>query len=172
MTIVRDPLDLRNVDDTFQERFWSKVAIGDPDECWPWLASTKGNGYGQFNIRKGVPVTAHRVSLALQGHVLTKNMFACHTCDNRPCVNPHHLFIGSGKDNIDDCVAKGRANRASRPGESNNAAKLTDGEVREIRKTHSTLTQGMLAERYGVSQSTISRILLDQSWSHLDEAAS
>jgi len=160
------PLDLRNADADFRERFWSKVDRRGPDECWEWIAYRKPNGYGQFTIRKGVYMTASRVSLALSNGPLAARMVACHTCDNPPCVNPAHLFAGSGSDNAYDSVAKGRANRAH--GEATPSAKLTEAQVREIR-TYGAY-RGVntdLASRYGVSTTTIRKIRTREKWSRV-----
>lgn len=167
--LQRDPLDLRHVDERFKGRFWSKVAVAGPDECWPWLASTKGgpHGYGQFYIRKGVPVTASRVALALQGYVLTHELVACHRCDNPPCVNPAHLFVGTYSDNAEDSVAKGRARRSY--GEAHRDAKLTEATVIALRAgaPYRYGDYARLGRLLGCSRNTIRRAVIGARWRHV-----
>lgn len=89
-------------------------------------------------------------------------MFVCHTCDNRLCVNPAHLFLGSATDNNRDRAKKGRS--GIRRGEKNHGAKLTDASAREIAALYGmgNIKQSDLARRYGVSQATVSKIVLGQ----------
>jgi DNA-binding XRE family transcriptional regulator len=96
-------------------RFWSKVDKTDPDKCWWWVASIDVNGYGQFLVNKGQlgrtttsMAKAHRVAWLLTRGDIPKGMYLCHTCDMPRCVNPAHLFLGTQKDNMRDCVDKNR----------------------------------------------------------------
>lgn len=161
-------LDLTDVDDRFRKRFWDKVDQRGADECWPWLAYIKPEGYGQFTLRKGVFVTASRVSLGLTiGRALRPEEVACHRCDNPPCCNPNHLFVGTHFDNSLDCIKKGRARRAR--GEAQGASKLTEGQVREIlAEPNQYGLVRFLARKHGVSDTTIRGIRSRRLWSHLD----
>lgn len=89
--------------------FWTRVDRRGPDECWPWTASRQtGGGYGVFT-REGRTKYAHRAALEEAiGRPLAAGEFACHTCDNPPCCNPAHLFVGSALDNHRDMSRKGR----------------------------------------------------------------
>lgn len=165
MNVQRD-LDLRNAPEQFRERFWSKVNIAGPDECWEWLAHRKRSGYGQFTVRKGYFQTASRVSLALE-QLVPAGTHVCHRCDNPPCVNPAHLFVGTPTENALDSVAKGRA--VSARGVEHPSAKLTEDDVRFIRSTSlrkGTLTQ--LARRYGISASSVRKVIDGRTWSHVN----
>jgi hypothetical protein len=93
--------------DTEVGRFWSKVDKS--GECWVWTAKALcENGYGRFYVGKK-PLRAHRYSWELANGPITDGLFVCHRCDNPPCVNPAHLFLGTHQDNMQDMVAKGRS---------------------------------------------------------------
>lgn len=132
--------------------------------CWAWVgaAPSSGDGYGFFSIGPRSE-RAHRVAYALHHRAeIPRGMFVCHTCDNRLCVNPAHLFLGSATDNNRDRAKKGRS--GIRRGEKNHGAKLTDASAREIAALYGmgNIKQSDLARRYGVSQATVSKIVLGQ----------
>lgn len=139
------------------DRFYAKVDMDHPSKCWNWTA---GNirGYGQFTIDQR-RVIAHRWHYKVWHHidVLPPEIHVMHQCDNRSCVNPYHLELGTALANIRDKHAKGRA--ADQRGEKNNAAKLTDEAVREIhRRCWSGENQRALAREFGVSPARVSQI--------------
>ena len=89
--------------------FWSRVNKGTEDECWLWTAGLEKDGYGQL-VFGNTQFDPHRVSLEMKlGRALLPGMFAMHECDNPPCCNPSHLREGTPLDNVQDCIAKGRA---------------------------------------------------------------
>jgi len=144
-------------------RFWSKVDRRSESECWPWVASVGQYGYGQFRhddkMRK-----AHRIAWELTNGPLPAHLVVCHHCDNPPCCNPAHLFVGSNADNMADMKAKGRG-RCLR-GQTHPRARLTSLEVRaEIPDllAHGFL-QSEVGKMYGVGQAHISRIALGKLW--------
>lgn len=146
-----------------EKRFWSHVAIGHPGECWPWTGSTNSGGYGQFRV-DGMPVGAHRYAFFLAGGIIHEKYFVCHRCDNPPCVNPAHLFLGTAQDNSDDCVRKGRKAR----GDGHPVAKLSKEDVRKIFELRcSGMKHYAIAERFQVTRSNICLILGRKRWAWL-----
>lgn len=143
---------------TLEDRFWAKVERRSDDGCWEWQASLDSRGYGNFGVPRNdgtgryLMKRAHRIAWELNNGLLQSSLqYICHSCDNRKCVNPRHLFIGNQKINMADCVAKGRLN--DRNGANNPRAKLTENDVRAIRVSNESLR--VLAEKYGVSKSVI-----------------
>lgn len=92
------------------ERFWEKVRKGDAGDCWEWTANRHQFGYGMFAVRN-VPTTAMRVAWELTYGPIPSGLHVCHHCDNPPCCNPAHLFLGTAKDNLGDAARKGRTQR-------------------------------------------------------------
>lgn len=134
--------------------FFAKVSVDDVTGCWRWSGSTNRLGYGNFWL-KGKCWKAHRVSYFFCFGEFDLNLDVLHKCDNRGCVNPHHLFLGTHSENMRDMWAKGRGN--PRHGEHNVKAKLTADQVAEIRLSSETSTD--LAERFNISRSQVRRIV-------------
>jgi hypothetical protein len=151
---------------TLEDRFWAKVERRSDDECWEWRASVDTRGYGNFGVTRNdgtgqyIMQRAHRVAWELTNGPLQRSMHLCHTCDNRKCVNPRHLFVGNPKINMADCVAKGRLN--DRSGENNPRAKLTADDVRAIRVSAEPLS--VLATKYGVAKSVVGYARNGKTW--------
>ena len=140
-------------------RFWAKVDKTDSSGCWIWTGARTSAGYGQIRIQH-TAYYAHRLMWIMMRGVIPYGLEILHKCDNPPCVNPDHLFMGTQSDNILDSVSKGRFNRPS--GENHPKAKLTSTQVQEIRKAK--LSQRKLAHEYGVTRWAICAILSGRSW--------
>lgn len=149
--------------------FWSYVVPGNSDTCWLWQGSiSTTTGYGQFEFR-GVHLAAHRVSFELHHGPIPAGLFICHTCDNRACVNPNHLFAGTIQENLADMRAKGRAKGMFVAGSKHPNTTLTEADVREIRRLRKTgLFIRVIAERFGVTRSAIGHILQRTTWGHVE----
>jgi hypothetical protein len=167
--MARKKLDIPN-------RFWEKVNIKKKDECWEWNASFFSNGYGQFStggsrINGGRKIGAHRMAYILEfGPIEDNSLVVCHKCDNRKCVNPTHLFIGTTRDNLADMYQKGRNNNVSSPGEKNQNCKVSDEIVKQIRNEfiygHKIYGAEALARKYGIGATQVRRILNHESRSN------
>lgn len=154
----------------WEERFWSKVDKRGPDECWPWKAAISKNGYGSFGLG-GKPQTASRVAwLASYGRGAGKVM-VLHKCDNRPCCNPAHLYLGDVRQNSKDMVERGRARRGPVIGSQNGNAKLTEADIPVIRGFIADgLPNTEIARRFGVTHQMISKIRRGHFWTHVPKA--
>lgn len=157
------------------DSFWSRVRK--TSSCWLWIGGISGNGYGKCPMgKRGESKLAHRVSYELHiGHI-PDGLLVCHKCDNPPCVNPGHLFLGTQRDNLADMYDKGRqATPYGRHGERNPKASMTREIADEIRKLYwvdriipkqktAPYTSKLLAEIFGVSRMAVRLIACGRSW--------
>ena len=140
--------------------FWANVSIRGPDDCWVWNKSTT-NGYGKvWDNESGKLIRAHRFAYDLcLGDI--GDLQVLHRCDNRPCCNPNHLFLGTDKNNSDDMTAKGRAAK----GQEHYLSKLTNVDVLAILSDRRSNVS--IAKSHDISASNVSRIKNRKIWKHI-----
>ena len=153
---------------TLEERFFSKVHINTKSGCWEWTGS-KTKGYGIFDTCvPGKTRRAHRLTYEMTGKEIKKGNFICHTCDNRSCVNPFHLFQGTTTDNMRDMIRKGRARHPH--GSNHYCAKIEENTVVFIRQFIERNGYGsciFLARWLDIDNSVIGKIKNRKIWSHV-----
>jgi len=161
---------------SLEERFWEKV--DKTADCWVWTASC-ASGYGRIcrGGHSGPQVQSHRLSWEIHNGPIPEGLQVLHHCDNKKCVRPDHLFLGSQLDNMRDMIFKGRhchgeARSKLVRGEQSGNAKLTERQVQDMK---SYLSQGVLpyilAKYFQVNWRTISAIKCDKSWRHVEGLA-
>jgi hypothetical protein len=159
-------------------RFWEKVQK--TQTCWLWTGTAERGGYGRINVG-GKWLRTHRVAWELSNGPIPTGLCVCHRCDNPPCVNPAHLFLGSQRDNLHDMATKGRHGSRARPdrvahGERHGSSRLTELEVRDIRANcrpargsnlKSSASLSGFARKYGIRLYAVQRIVSGKTWAHL-----
>lgn len=152
-----------NITDKTISNFWKKVEISKDNfyndtPCWEWTGGTK-MGAGAFRI-DGKTYYAYRISWILKNKKIPRGLCVLHKCDNRLCVNPDHLFLGTQKDNLLDMIRKGRR------GIINNPRKLTPEEVEKIRELYLTgeYSQPEIANLFEISTSHVCNIINRKTW--------
>lgn len=133
--------------------------VNKTDTCWFWTGC-KSAGYGAFRL-KGKNIRSHRLSYELHKGEIPKGLCVCHSCDNRVCVNPDHLWLGTHLDNQKDCTKKGRRNS-----ENNRSAKLSWVDVHKIRKLYADKKHNgvELSKMFGVTHSRIYSLINFRTW--------
>lgn len=151
------------------EKFWGRVALGDVHpihgQCWIWTGFIMDNGYGKCN---SLPeVLTHRYAWLITNGSIPDGLDVLHKCDNRMCVNPDHLFVGTHQDNMDDKITKGNQVR----GETCVQHKVTEEQVREIRRRYKRYSHkhgsGALAREFGIGEVEVWRIVMLKRWEHV-----
>lgn len=153
--------------------FWSNVAKGKDTECWEWQRSRFPKGYGYvWYPSQGDPTTmqqhhAQRIAYRLTFGDIPEGMLVCHSCDNPPCCNPAHLWLGTNAENTADRSKKGRTSRVL--GKHRGNGKLTEEQVRDIRAEYIPGKVGYqaLAKKFDVERSTIQAIVTRKTWAWL-----
>lgn len=162
------------------EKWRARVSIpSDPEACWTWSGGIVKGGYA-FLTHQRAGFYAHQLSYVLHHGAIPAGLWVLHTCDNRPCTNPRHLYAGTPSDNAKDRERRGRGGRPSRTveyhprrGEQNSRAILTDAAVIEIRRLYRAggVTQKTLAERFGVKPNIVSGVVRGKRWAHVTEVS-
>lgn len=141
-------------------RFWKQVDIihERPDCCWEWKGYRKNDGYGRVTI-DSKDCMSHRVAYQLKIGQIPDGMLVCHSCDNPPCCNPSHLFVGSHSDNMKDMASKKRGKKIGIKGDANIHSKLSDDKVYEMRSLYlSGMPTRKLVKLFGLSRTQTIRI--------------
>jgi hypothetical protein len=142
-----------------------RVSVDPRTGCWNWTGGYFQGGYGYFKCKAvwPKPINASRGAwMVCEGDPGKLNVL--HRCDNRGCCNPKHLFLGTLKENMEDCVAKGRMNK----GEDRPAAKLTEEQVRLMRRRRELgCSYSDLVAEFGVAKSNVALIVTGRAWSHV-----
>lgn len=156
------------------ERFLCKI-IKQKNECWEWISSKDKSGYGVFLYKKKVK-PAHRVSWQLFVGEIPEEKIICHKCDNRLCVNPNHLFIGTNKDNAVDCYNKKRNISQTNPektpkGELHGNAKLSNKIILEIINDYKNISLDEISKKYKITKNYINNIIKGKIWTSVTKIA-
>lgn len=149
--------------------YWFYARANDPDKCWIWSGPKNSTGYGLIYHPQQYHASvllAHRASWIFTFGGIPDGLGALHHCDNPPCTNPTHLFLGTQADNVADRDSKGR--REPLKGEGHGMAKITDDDVRFIRKSVAMgVKKVRLEEMFGFSSGYITRIAIGKMWPHV-----
>jgi hypothetical protein len=181
--MIKPAKELPSITKKVEDRFWRYVEKRRPDECWFWTGYKDRGGYGVIHIGSRLYLV-HRMSWVIHFGAIPSGFCVCHNCpggDQRLCVNPIHLWLGTVSENNADCVRKGRAacgeknGRHTQPestcrGERSGRAKLTEADVLEIRRIYAMggISHAALATRFGIKRTSIGYIVLRKNWRHIE----
>jgi hypothetical protein len=149
------------------ERFWAKVEK--TGGCWNWTGyhdSRSGYGFISEGGYCSRPIRVHRLSYEIHFGKFPKSLYVCHHCDNRRCVRPDHLFLGTHQSNMTDMKKKGRS--AKTANSTYQRAKYTVDDIKQMRKLYEQgWLQCAIAEKFGTRQSYVTQIVTRQRWKHI-----
>ena len=149
------------------KRFWSKVKLGSPDECWEWQASKKF-GYGKYYRIGGGYDRAHRIAWQMVNGPIPEGLLILHKCNNPACVNFTHLYLGTHKDNARDRTEHGVWIENRPRGSQHGNSKLTESDVLEIRKLYNKgIGSRALGRIFKITKTQILNIVNRRQWKHL-----
>lgn len=157
-----------NIINSIPEQVRRRIKV--TEGCWLWKGTIAKNGYGVVKIggRKGKLKYIHRLVAKISFGDLPKGLFVCHTCDNRICCNPDHLFLGLPAENAADAASKKRIKGPRLIGETNPSAKLAETDIHKIRSLwQSGFGFQQIADQFGVSKNTIWNVVRRVSWRHI-----
>lgn len=143
-----------------KKRLLAKISVNEETNCWEWMGTRNGNGYGILQV-SGKTLRVSRVAFEVFHNKCLGSLYACHKCDNPPCINPDHLFAGTHQQNLADSSHKFRMHF----GEEHGMAKLKNEDVLEIRA--SPLSGRKMAEKFNVSEGCVSVIRSRKAWPHI-----
>ena len=146
-------------------RFWLYVDKKSDSECWNWIGTVSGNGYGHMRINSKM-YRANRISYYIHFKKDPGELLVCHSCNNKLCINPHHLFLGTVSENRQHAFDTGIIKHK---GTLNPQAKFLSSHIREIRELQYTMTQVEIARLFNVTPSTINKILTGKTWTHVKD---
>lgn len=177
-------------DQDFERAFWARVARSMGNGCWTWQGAVGNHGYGRITW-KDTTWLAHRAAYMLVHGPIARGMVVCHACDNRVCVRPGHLWIGTHEANRLDMLKKGRHWTGDRSkvrmprgqehwtkrfpqsiarGEMRSTARLTEEKVRALRQAwRSGVSMADLARQYRVSNTCIRFAVIGRTWAHVQD---
>ena len=140
-----------------EDRFWSKVDVRGPNECWEWTGAKTRGGYGGIWSEGKIQYT-HRLSYELHNGPIPDGLHVLHDCDNPRCVNPTHLHLGTNADNVEEKLDRGRS-----------GFKLTKDQVCQLRSQYDigNVSQRRLAEMFGITQTLVYLIVNRKVWRHI-----
>lgn len=150
----------------FADRFWSKVDRPSDSECWNWLGTMHRTGYGHFSVGAARMVSAHRVAFELINGAIPDGAHVLHVCDNKRCVNPAHLRLGTNRENCQEAWDRGLQRK--RVGGELSWTRYTAGDIRAIRMRHASgESVRRLAVAYGMSYTNAKDIIARRIWKHV-----
>jgi len=142
-----------------------KFKVDEKTGCWIWKGKLDDDGYGNVKINQ-VTYKAHRISfMLLKGIIKNQHSYVCHTCDNPPCINPKHLFLGTARDNAQDRQNKGRTVLPDVKGENHPNSRLTENDIRNIRT--SGLSNEKLSKIYKLKNKYVQQIKNHERWTNV-----
>lgn len=157
---------------TMCDNFWSNTKKNENTGCIEWIRGLNDRGYGMLRVSTGKSMKAHRFAWELVNGKIPDGKMVLHKCDNPPCCNPEHLFLGTQKDNLEDMTRKGRRwpgnpeRFGPQDGENNNRSKLKKENVLEIKHLlrEGKKSHGEIAKKFNVSRVTITLINTKKLW--------
>lgn len=165
MRQVRQAPRIKKTDGELLDRLMGRT-VETKTGCMEFTGHRDPLGYGKITMR-GKGMLAHRAAYVLSKGPIPDGMLVCHKCDNPPCINPDHLFIGTDYENTMDAVKKGRKFIPDSRGSSHGGSKITESDVKEIRRMSGEISQKKIGEIFDLNQATVSNIITKRTWKHV-----